>query len=45
MDKLQRVKFAVWYDYLCGHFDYNFACGILTELLRAKNALMKEGAK
>jgi hypothetical protein len=44
MDKLQRVKDAIWYEYLSGGvYTYAQACDVLESMLPAKSALLKEG--
>jgi hypothetical protein len=43
MNQLERIKDAIWYDYLGGMYTYNQACDIFESLLPAKNALLKEG--
>ena len=42
MEKLERIKHAIWYDFLSGHYNYTFACDLYEILLPAKSALLKE---
>jgi len=42
MDKLLRIRDAVWADYLSGYYTYNFTCDVLELLLIPKMALLKE---
>ncbi len=44
MEQLIRIKTAIWYDYLSGHYTYDFACDLYELLLGPKNLLIKEGA-
>jgi hypothetical protein len=44
VEKLDRIKVAIWYDFLSGHYTYDFTCDLYEILLPAKGALM-EGAK
>lgn len=30
---IRRVKFAIWYHYLCGYYGYDFACDCWEALL------------
>lgn len=43
MEQLNRVKWAIWYDFLSERYTYDYACELLQVLLIAKNALRKEG--
>lgn len=42
MEKLERIKAAIWYDFLGGHYTYTEACDYFELLLVPKNELMKE---
>lgn len=42
MEQLTRIKTAIWYDYLSGHYTYDFACDLYEILLTPTNALRKE---
>jgi len=42
MDKLLRIKAAIWHDYLCGRYTYDFACDLYELLLGPQNLLRKE---
>lgn len=42
MEQLLRVKWAIWYEFLSGHYTYDYACDLLQVLLVAKMALLKE---
>ena len=42
MEQLNRIRLAIWYDYLSGHHTYHAACDLCELLLVAKNILKKE---
>lgn len=42
MDQLERIKTAIWYDRLAGHYTYDEACDYFELLMVAKSALLKE---
>ena len=44
MEQLARIKAAIWYDYLSGHYTYDCACDLYEILLVPTNALRKEEA-
>jgi hypothetical protein len=42
MEKLERIKTAIWYDYLSGRMSYEFACDLYELLLQPLNQLRRE---
>jgi hypothetical protein len=42
MEQLERIKVAIWYDYLTGRMTYTTACDIYEMLLGPKNELLRE---
>jgi hypothetical protein len=42
MDQLNKIKAAIWYGRLSGHYTYDEACDYFELLLTAKAALLKE---
>jgi len=43
MEQLERIKVAIWYDYLTGRMTYNEVCDIYEfVLLGPKNKLLQE---
>lgn len=45
MEQLERIKAAIWMDFLSGIHTYHGACDIFELLLIPKNALRKEKLK
>ena len=44
MEQLKRIKTAIWYDRISGHYTYHEACDLLELLLGPQNLLRKESA-
>ena len=41
METLNRIKAAIWYDRLSGHYTYEEACDYFEALMVAKSALLR----
>ena len=45
MEQLKRIKDAIWYDFISGHYTYHQACDLYELLLGPQNLLRGEEGK